>query len=277
MHSERALFEQLKRFSIFAGKLALPYYGKIERQNKTVQIAETLHESPVTVVDHGIQEMVLSELVRNDFTDLAFNGEEETHLKFFFKGDYSNGLVVHCDPIDGTRSFVNGKNRFAVGFALSHAKNNVHDFFSTIIYSPIEKKLFWSFKNQTSRHVKEKNPPKLIATKRMLTKLGQERLIKMGYAPAPMESMHLGIVDVALGRLGAMTGFHVDAHDAFIPFSFAKNAGIFPYTVDGKKIRRIKLERAAKGYKPIPKLFYFANDAIRDELLPVFQNSKNMN
>lgn len=111
----------------------------------------------------------------------------------------------------------------------------------------------------------------------MLTKPGQERLIKLNYSPAPMESMHLGIVDVSLGKLGAMTGYHVDAHDAFIPFSFAQNYGVLPYDIDGKKIRKIRLERAAKGYKPISTIFYFANDEIRDELLPVFQNAKNVN
>ncbi len=277
MPESKKLFELLKEFAVFSGELALPYYGKIERQNKTIKIAETLRESPVTVVDHGIQEMALSELIRKGFTHLAFNGEEETHLKFFFKGDYSNGLVVHCDPIDGTRAFANGKNRFAVGFGLSRAKEDVHEFFSTIIYSPLEKKLFWSFENKCSEHEKQKSPPKNIATVRLLTKEGISKVQNKGYAPAPLESMHLGIVDVALGKLGAMTGFHVDAHDAFIPFSFAQNCGVLPYDIDGKKIKKIKLERAAKGYNPIPTIFYFANDEIRDELLPIFQNAKNVN
>lgn len=275
--TEKKLFECLKDFAVFAGELALPYYGKIERQNKLVGVAEHLHESPVTVVDHGIQEMVLSELIRKNFTNLAFNGEEETHLKFFFKGDYSNGLVVHCDPIDGTKAFVNGKNRFAVGFALSKVKNNVHDFFATIVYSPLEKKMFWSFEDETSLHKKEKNPPKMIASVRMLTQDGKEVLSKRGYTPAPPESMHLGIVDTALGNRGAVTGFHVEAHDAFIPFSFAKNFGVIPYSIDGKKITKIRLEPTPKGYATIDKVFYFANDQIRDELLPIFQQKKYVN
>lgn len=276
MPESKKLFELLKEFAVFAGELALPYYGKIERQHKQIKIAETLRESPVTVMDHGIQEMVMSELIRNGFTKLAFNGEEETHLKFFFKGDYSNGLVVHCDPIDGTRSFANGKNRFAVGFGLSRVKNNVHDFFSTIIYSPIEKKLFWSFENETSTHTKQKNPPKTISTMRFLTERGKEKVREAGYVPVYPESMHLGIVDVALGNLGVVTGFNIDAHDSFIPFSFAKNMGCFPYDANGEKISKIILERSAKGYKPIPRVFYFANEKIRDELMPIFEDSKNV-
>lgn len=277
MPESKKLFELLKEFAVFAGELALPYYGKIERQHKQIKIAETLRESPVTVMDHGIQEMVMSELIRNGFTKLAFNGEEETHLKFFFKGDYSNGVVIHCDPIDGTRAFANGKNRFAVGLGLSRAKDDVHDFFSTIIYSPLEKKLFWSFEDKASAHEKNNTPPKSIATIRLLTKEGISKVQNKGYVPAPLESIHLGIVDVALGKLGAMTGFHVDAHDAFIPFSFAQNCGVLPYDMDGKKIRKIKLERTAHGYAPIPTIFYFANDEIRDELLPIFQNAKYVN
>jgi fructose-1,6-bisphosphatase/inositol monophosphatase family enzyme len=275
--TEKRLFELLKDFAVFAGKLALPYYGKIDRQNKTIKIAEILRESPVTVVDHGIQEMVLSELIRNNFTNLAFNGEEETHLKFFFKGDYSNGLVVHCDPIDGTKAFVNGKNRFAVGFALSKVKNNVHDFFATIVYSPIDNQLFWSYEDKVSPHAKNSLVSREVASVRLLTTEGKEFLSQKGYLSAPPESMHASIIDTALGNCAAVTGYHVEAHDAFIPFSFAQNYGLTPYTNDGKKMKKIALEPTSKGYKTIHKVYYFANDQIRDELMPIFQNPKYAN
>lgn len=277
MSTEKKLFDCLKDFAVFAGNLALPYYGKIERQNKLVGVAENLRESPVTVVDHGIQEMVLSELIRNGFTNLAFNGEEETHLKFFFKGDYSNGLVVHCDPIDGTKAFVNGKNRFAVGFALSKVKNNVHDFFATIVYSPIDKQLFWSYEDKVSKHEKSSLVSHEIASVRLLTNEGKEHLSQKGYIPAPPESMHLSIIDTSLGKRAAVTGYHVEAHDAFIPFAFARNYGITPYTHEGKKLKKIVLEPTPKGYHTIHKVYYFANDEIRDALLPVFQSAKYVN
>ncbi len=139
MSLEKKLFERLKRFAVFAGKFSLPYYGKVETRYKTIEIAQKLRESPVTVIDHAIQDLLLAELVRKEMNHVSFNGEEETHLRFFFPQKHSTGITLHCDPIDGTAAFISGKNRFAVGIGLSSAKKGVHDFFSTVIYSPIEK------------------------------------------------------------------------------------------------------------------------------------------
>jgi hypothetical protein len=50
-----------------------------------------------------------------------------------------------------------------------------------------------------------------------------------------------------------------------------------PYTNDGKKMKKIALEPTSKGYKTIHKVYYFANDQIRDELMPIFQNPKYAN
>ena len=274
MGSERALFELLKEFSVYAGKLALPYYGKISSTMKSITIHEKIQESPVTALDHGIQELLLAELMRKGFSDVAFNGEEETHLKFFFRTDYDNGITVHCDPIDGTRSFSTGKNRFCTGYTLSRAKNGSHDFFASVVYNPIDDKLFWSYEDSVSKHPKQKPALKTFASRRCLNEDGVKKLLGMGYTLFDPGNAHLAIIDVALGNMGAFLHWPIHVHDALVPFSFAKNYGVFPTDEKGESFRAFKLKHTPAGFSRIPRLCYFANSEIRDEIIPILQNKK---
>lgn len=272
--NERKLVDFLKEFAVFAGKLALPYYGKVATHTKMIKTAQSLRESEVTVIDHAIQEILLAELIRKGYTNLAFNGEEDTHLKFFFRTDYENGVTLHCDPIDGTRAFIQGKNRFASGYGLSHAKNGEHEFFASVIYSPLEKILYWSLNDQRSRHSVEKNPPKTIV-ERMLNPEGLKKTKECGFSRFIVGNAHLAVVEVALGQIGAVMLDDVEVHDALIPYSFAQGYGIYPYDENGVKIKKRKLKHDSTGFARMNRVYYFANKEIRDELIPIISNPKN--
>ncbi|MEK6821485.1 MAG: inositol monophosphatase family protein, partial [archaeon] len=181
MNRERELVELLKEFSIFAGKLALPFYGKIPTLIKSVNVHGSQKEDVVTVIDHSIQEMLLSELIRKNFTHLSFNGEEDTHLKFFFSDDYTKDVTLHCDPIDGTRAFIHGNNYFGVGLGLSRFQKPTHDFFSSVMYSPLEDVLYWSYQDETSQHPHVEDPPKTVAVWRSLNEQGRAAAKELGY------------------------------------------------------------------------------------------------
>jgi fructose-1,6-bisphosphatase/inositol monophosphatase family enzyme len=272
--SDKKLFELLKDFATYAGEISLPYYGKIASSSKSILIHGKMRESPVTALDHGIQELLLAELMRKGFTDVAFNGEEESHLKFFFRTDYNNGVTVHCDPIDGTRSFVSGKLPYCTGYALSRAKNGKHEFFSSVVYDPVQKILYSSFKGEASVHVKSKKAPKTYTGLHGLSAAEKKKMVDLGYVHVDAGTAHLSIIDVALGRIGAYLHYPIQVHDALVPFSFAQNYGVLPYDGKGKPLESFTLTHSSSGFSRIPKLGYFANDKIRDELLPLLMDPK---
>ena len=272
--SEKKLFELLKKFAVYAGDISLPYYGKIASTSKSILIHEKLRESPVTALDHGIQELLLAELMRNGFSDVAFNGEEESHLKFFFRTDYDNGITVHCDPIDGTKSFVSGKKPYCTGYALSRAKKGKHEFFSSVVYDPIRKILYSSFEDEASKHRQSKRAPKSFTGLHGLNMLGRKKIADLGYATVDAGNAHLAIIDVALGRIGAYLHYPIQVYDALIPCSFARNYGVLPYDGKGKPLDSFELSHSSKGFARIPKLGYFANNKVRDDLLPLLMDPK---
>lgn len=253
--------------------MALPYYGKIESTTKSIRVHDRVHESPVTAIDHCLQELVLAELVMHGYTDVAFNGEEDTHLQFFFPHSFERekGITVHCDPIDGTLSYVRGDNRFAVGFGLSRYVEGKHHFFGTVIYSPLEDDLFWAFENEKSSHTREKNIPRTIAARRRFTQPIKDKLQDAGYRLVNPGNAHLGIVDVALGRVGAAF-YSAHVHDVLIPFAFAANHGVFPLDEKGKRMDPFELPITNGHFSRIPIINYFASKEIQEELMPILQN-----
>ena len=272
--SEKALFELLKKFAVYAGEVSLPYYGKIASSSKTILIHEKLREFPVTALDHGIQELLLAELMRGGFSDVAFNGEEESHLKFFFRTDYDNGVTVHCDPIDGTTSFVSGKKPYCTGYAISRARKGKHEFFSSVVYDPLRKVQYSSFKNEASMHVKSKKIPKTFAGLHGLNSAGKKKLADLSYTHVDTGNAHLAIIDVALGKIGAYLHYPIHVHDALIPFSFARYYGVLPYDGKGNRLDAFTLSHSPSGFSRIPKLGFFANDSIRDDLLSIMMDPK---
>ena len=142
------------------------------------------------------------------------------------------------------------------------------------MYSPLEKILYWSFENKVSKHVKEKKAPRTISGLHALNSAGAKKVEELGYTHAKTGNAHLTIVDVALSRVGALLHWPIQVHDALIPFSFAQNYGVLPYSMNGEPLSTFELVHSSKGFSRIPKLPYFANDEIRDELLPIIQNPK---
>lgn len=274
MKQERKLFELLKEFAVFAGKLALPYYGKINPSVKNVYIHEKMVESSVTALDNGIQELLLAELLRKGFTRMAFNGEESTDLKFFFPQSFEKGLTLHCDPIDGTQHFTRGDNRFSTGMGLSRVKKNMHTFFASVIYSPLEDVLYWSYEKTKSFHAQNNPPLRKINCIRCLNAAGHKKLTEMGYEQYFAGGAFLGIVDVALGKSSAFSFGAATVHDALIPFSFAQNSNVLAVDEYGEEIKSIRLTVGENGFKRIPRIYYFASSQVKDELWPLFRDEK---
>ena len=234
----------------------------------------SFHESAVTIIDHSIQELLLAGLLREGFTDLAFNGEEDTHLKFFFSNNYTRNLTLHCDPIDGTDSFRNGENRYCTGYGLSRFEKKHHEFFSSIIYAPLTNTQYWAFEDSVSKHRRLSIPKKTICVKRCFNAGGKEQVKGLGYEFVNPGSAHLAITDVTLGHLGAFLWWDTNPHDALVPFAFAKNYGIYPTDEHGNKFKKFDLKVKEGVFERIPKICWFANDEIKDEIIPLLSEKK---
>ncbi len=117
-------------------------------------------------------------------------------------------------------------------------------------------------------------PPRTLAAKHFFNEAGKERLKRMGYSFVNPGSGHLGVIDVALGKMGGITGRDIDVHDALIPYSFAKNAGLLPFDEQGNGLKKFEMEYGPQGFPRIPKIIYLANKEIKDELIPILSNPK---
>lgn len=277
MSREKKLFELLKKLAVQSGKLALPYYGKIASQSKLVPLHAHVRETPVTALDHGIQELVLASLLQNGYEDYAFNGEEDTHLKFFFPQELDNGICIHCDPIDGTKAFVNGTFAFCVGFGLSRMRKGKHEFFASVVYNPIAKQLYWAYDGKTSAHSPMVPPQKIAFSKFRITPEGKKAVEALGYSFGERGSAHLGIIETALGQSAYCALRHIEVHDALIPYAFARAMGIVPVDVAGKKLGPL-FDLPIKNHKfeRIPSIIYFSGKEAQKELLPILQNPHYM-
>lgn len=104
-----------------AGKIHLHYYQK---DNLAVKFKED--ESPVSVADLESNELICTELTKL-YPDIPIISEEN-----------HNQLIDHeifwlIDPLDGTKSFLNGQGEFTVNIGLIKNKKPI----SGIVYAPL--------------------------------------------------------------------------------------------------------------------------------------------
>lgn len=269
MRRERQLFEVLKEVAPRIGKLALPHYGKIESETKMLHLDGKEHPSPVTWLDKSLQELLLAELIRNDFLDVAFNGEEDTELKHFFELPVTDHLTVHCDPIDGTRAFASGVGKFGVGFALSRPIKGGLEFFASVIYDPLDDHLYWSFEDEISTQVRSPSIDSQLFQKRISWVDSSKKATDLGFVLADGSNAHLSIVDVALGRASGYLFGNMQVHDAMVPYHFASHHGAVLYTQNGRVKNPFQLVVKKNAFERIPSVRYYASQQIANQIEPL--------
>lgn len=117
---EKQELAELERITRAAGALALSFFGKVEREEKTS--ATDL----VTVADRDVEKFITSELGKA-FPEDGIWGEE------FGKHPGKSGRIWIVDPIDGTADFANNLTSWAVSIGLVEGEEAVAGF----IFIPI--------------------------------------------------------------------------------------------------------------------------------------------
>ncbi len=107
----------------------------IRNMRETGQLEKTVKpdESPVTNADIAAERLLKEELSRA-FPDYGFLGEEGTNIR---KKDYT----WICDPIDGTRAYLNGEKTVATSLALHNKEKGL---VLGIVYNPFTKEMYAS-------------------------------------------------------------------------------------------------------------------------------------
>lgn len=266
------LYSLLKDFALYGGHYALRFYGKVPYEFKEEMLNGQVHKTYLTPIDTYVQKELLSRLLEKGFYDLAFNGEEDTPLKGLMKGVLGKNWAVHCDPIDGTESFVKGKGFFATGCAVSDLNN---DFVMTAIYSPLEEKLYCASPWEKTEFEKKKEPSREIyVSKKVLNDEGRKEAEKRGFVFKQIDSTHIWISKIALGELGAMVLNKTNVHDGLVPYAFAKAYGVDAYDNLGNVFDKSKLVVKDGKYERMSRIGYFASDEIRNELVDILKRDE---
>lgn len=288
------LFQWMHDFVIKAGNIALRHRGKVENIGKQYDLGKTgdiQAGTAKTIVDEIIQELFLSELYFK-FPGININVEENTTLLPLFsdrivpKNKAFKYLTIHLDPVDGTKSYIEGKKEFTVGLAIS---NKDHQFTHTIIFAPVLNKIFSASPSGCSIHNKigkrysimKKGESRLIYEKRILSEKGRKEIKKLGFFLREPNSAHLAIIYTALGDSAAFLYGGSNPHDSLIPYAFAKARGVEPTNVYGEKIQGSHLEFHKTNnylkFERVPSICYFScSTSQKNKIISIFAKKENL-
>lgn len=90
-------------------------------------------------------ETLLKSHLKKEYPNYYFKGEEtDNFTPAHFKNGNHRWLV---DPIDGTRNFQYGRDKFAISIALQEFKNKTWDTQDSILLMPLKGEMVWAHKN----------------------------------------------------------------------------------------------------------------------------------
>ena len=129
---------------------------QIKNHKKNIIFSTKSNQTPVTEVD--IQSSLI---ITNGLKSLT------PEIPIVSEEDYDDALAYNyfwlVDPLDGTRDYINNGDNFCICISL------ISDNFPIlgIIYSPISKDFYYSFKNSGAFLLKENSEPKKITAQKM--------------------------------------------------------------------------------------------------------------
>lgn len=220
-----------KELALEAGKLMREYFS-IDKQ---VEYKED--DTPVTYVDKTINKMVIDKLSKQ--FDYEVIGEEESTV------DYGEADIFWlCDPVDGTRAFINGVPTVMFSLALIKDGEPVLG----VAYDPFVGRLFYGIKgvgsycNETRLSVSDfpLNGHKVLVSSEVDQILdSQESLKKLTNAGAKLIAIEGAVYKSCLVAEGKFVGYISDLpknHDMAAVQVILEEAGGLVTAPDGSKL-----------------------------------------
>lgn len=200
--------EVAKKLAYMSGKIMLEYFDGANQQ-RTIKS----DGSELTIADTKINSLAITELSKH--FDYGIIGEEES------TADYGNGMRWFCDPIDGTKGFVQGIPTATFSLGLVQDGEPVLG----VVYDPFLDRLYHGIVGQGSYC----NDTKLQVSKSTIdggfvflsSRLGDllsnpeyaESLINLGAKPASVSGAVYKAMLVARGKIVGFTEARTNPHD----------------------------------------------------------------
>ncbi|TXT54912.1 MAG: putative Inositol-phosphate phosphatase [Candidatus Thorarchaeota archaeon] len=221
----------LLRETVIPGGIVLrALQGRLDNTPKESDLPEEMTDAKSTahtIGDDLVQEIAL-QILSSHSTDFRINAEEETPRVKIFNGTPTS-YCYHLDPLDGTLSFIQGRDGFAVGAAFSRNLK----FEASAIYLPARDELYLAQRGEGVRvesqfgveiPFEKKDPP--------CDKYIQRRAEKLIPVVESMDLSHLetmgahhGMLCVAKGEARVLMYRMASPHDFGIPQVIVEEAG----------------------------------------------------
>jgi 3'(2'), 5'-bisphosphate nucleotidase len=153
MKTERFLPEVVK-IAQQAGEIILQYY-----QQDTMGITHKADNSPLTLADQGAHDFIVQALNQLD-SAIPVLSEESADIPWETRQTWP--MYWLCDPLDGTREFIQGKPEFTVNIALIANNQPILG----VIYAPALKRAYFAANNNKAYRQDENAMPEEIKISR---------------------------------------------------------------------------------------------------------------
>ncbi len=139
-----AVINQVIDLSIVAGDEILRFYkSNYDVRNKS-------NNTPVTEADITANEVILSGLAKLS-PHIPIISEESSFPEYSIRSTWQQYWLI--DPLDGTKSFVNGDDQFTVNIALIDGIAPILG----VVHSPVEQRTYWGLANSGAWRVDGKD------------------------------------------------------------------------------------------------------------------------
>jgi fructose-1,6-bisphosphatase/inositol monophosphatase family enzyme len=235
-------------------------YNSPKKSDLPTQLADS-KSSAHTIADDLVQEVAL-EILQQHGRDFRINAEENTARTKIFSGDM-NSYCYHLDPLDGTLSYLEGRDGFAVGAAFS--RNLV--FQATVVYFPAQDRVYLAqrgrgvkvessvgeeleFKRRTpsSNYFIERRVEELLP---VVESMKLKSLTSMG--------AHHGMITIAQGGARVLMYGRASPHDFGIPQVIVEEAGGVCTDIAGASIQY------DESFNRVPLFLSFSSESAKTE------------
>ncbi len=175
------------------------------RQLGDIGVALKGEEDFITLVDTKNQDYLVAQLLSTGLerlleTPLAlrlgFVLEEDTMVSQAHRAQGGEDILVYIDPIDGTTSFKDGGNDFAIGVSIQSASGNL---FYSAVYIPAREEIIVADRNHNQAYIYDAQGEKQIIAPQSDKTQASLRRIAAHYNPAHKDTL-LQVYSLLAGR-----------------------------------------------------------------------------
>ena len=264
--SEYDYYNLLRTIVIAGGRVLNTFRGKVKNQPKESDLpADKIRESTLahTILDDLTQDIAL-DILASHTTEIAVNAEEKTDTVNKFSKD-KKGLCFHLDPLDGTLSYLKGRDDFTIGAAIS--KNL--EFVASAIYFPAKDRLYYAEKgkgiivedaNQKRYPFEKIQPPQNKYVQKRCDEY-VSTLEALGYEKYDSMSAHNTMIQIAQGNVAVQMYHLASPHDFGIPQVIVEEAGGLCTDLDGNPIKY------SENFERVPYFLAFSSKEVFEKVI----------